>query len=435
VKFSLSKKHISLAPIIIAATLIFIGIVHYGVNTPFWDEWEMVPLFQHYDHHMLSIGDLWRQHNEHRIFFPNAVLLIMAYVTHWNIGAEIVLSFILSLISVSLIYKMMTVRIKNSVLAILGTFFLGFWFYSPVQWENWSWGWQIEWFLCIAAILTSIYLLDRLGPAKRMGTREKTRFIGAIFAAVIASFSLGSGIIVWVVGIITIILYRQRRRIIAYWVSAGVLTTGLYYYHYHKPGGPSVLTFIHQPVGFCKYVLEFFGRPVSDNIDVSRILGAILISLLIPIAGILWFNRRNLNKFIPWLALISLPIMVSLMTAVSRLGFGVEQGMASRYTAFSLLYIIGVSGIFLLAIDTGRISKQKTVLTILISIAVVLPLLISSYKNGINGWRVRSAYMRVVESCTHQDHPSNQCLSMTYPDPNIARERLTYVKQKHWAGY
>lgn len=59
-------------PIVFLCTLVH----SFGVNVPFWDDWEMVPLFQKYDAGNLTLSDLLAQHNEHRIFFPRMTFYI-----------------------------------------------------------------------------------------------------------------------------------------------------------------------------------------------------------------------------------------------------------------------------------------------------------------------------------------------------------------------
>src|SRR4051812_3095927 len=64
----------------------------YGIKYPFWDEWDFVSIIHKYNAHTLKIADLWAQHNEHRIFFPNIIMLTLATHTHWNVRYELMTS-------------------------------------------------------------------------------------------------------------------------------------------------------------------------------------------------------------------------------------------------------------------------------------------------------------------------------------------------------
>ncbi len=48
-------------------------ITRYGIDVPFLDQWEFVPLLGNFRSGALSFHDLWAQHNEHRIFFPRLI--------------------------------------------------------------------------------------------------------------------------------------------------------------------------------------------------------------------------------------------------------------------------------------------------------------------------------------------------------------------------
>ena len=78
---------------VVPAALIIRLISEYGVNVPFGDEWSMVRLFAKWNDHQLSVADLFRQHNEHRILFPKLIYIAFAQLTHWNLRAEMFFRF------------------------------------------------------------------------------------------------------------------------------------------------------------------------------------------------------------------------------------------------------------------------------------------------------------------------------------------------------
>lgn len=430
--------HKTLLPILAGGLIMVFALAHFGVNTPYWDQWSMVRLFQKVDSRTIGVHDLWAQHNEHRIPIPLAVLLVNAYATNWNTKAALFISFVFSMVTVLLLYLMTRFRFKSSAIALVWSVLLALWFFSPVQWENWLWGWQVEWFMCIAGIITALFLIDCLAYKPK---HPRLLFGGAIVAAVIATFSLGSGVLVWPVGLGILVLQRQRIKmqhvkLVAMWCVFTIISIVAYYHHYHKPPtSPPVLTFIHQPVNFIRYICGFIGRPVTDDLGTSLFMGALLLCALIPVGYLVWRKRTNLEKFIPWLALIVLSLLATLMTAVSRVGFGYSQSMSSRYTAFSLLYIIGLSGLILVMADGAARQARSIPVTILALVAVSIPLLSSSYVNGAHGFSLRAAYLRHIASCTAQPNPPNHCLSETYPYIQKIPGMLNYLKAKHWGGY
>ena len=75
---------------------------------------------------------------------------------------------------------------------------------SLVQYGDTLWGFQISWYLVIASLATSLYLLDR----KQLTTLALS---GTIVAAVVGSFSLLQGLLIWPTGLI--LIYHRRRSI------------------------------------------------------------------------------------------------------------------------------------------------------------------------------------------------------------------------------
>ena len=418
--------------------LMVLSVVHYGVNTPYYDEWDMVPLFQKVDHHELFFKDLWAQHNEHRIVFPKIVILMAAYITHWNIKAELLISICFAVASVCLLYLMVIKKINNKRLKVAALTLVTILFFSPVQWDNWLWGWQVEWFMCITFILLSIFLLNELADTRKV----KIVFTLALLAAFGATFSLGSGIVIWAIGLFILLTQKLKKPILLGWVGAAVFSTVLYYYHYHKPAGsPSKTIFLHEPVAFIRYLFAFFGRPVSDIIEVATLTGSIFLFLGATLFYLAHQRRTQIKKFLPWLSIMIFAILAGCITAVSRLGFGVEQSMSSRYTAISLLYLIGLVGLSASLLDRDTRTKKskretKNFWTMsLVFVSCICPLVFSSYVNGVHGLQQRSVFYKELKNCTAKAHPSKECMASAFPVPQLGTNWLLYIKEKHWAGY
>lgn len=430
-----------LLPFAVGAMMMFILLIHYGVNTPFWDQWEMVPLFQKVDAHTLGIIDLWRQHNEHRVLFPNILLLISAYATHWHTGIEILMGLFFAMISAVLLFLMLRRSIKSTWLGLLAGTILSAWFFSPVQWENWMWGWQVEWFMCIAALLGTIYLLLRFIEAK--GQKNRTiLFCMSVITAVLATYTLGGGQLIWVLGLIILLVTKQRKKPLISWGIATVLTLGLYYFNYAptpSPGGSPMHVVAHHPISFIQFFLTYMGGPVGASPGLQTamlIFGSIFVLALAPLLYMVWCDRRNIKIYLPWLTLMLLGLLCGLSTAYSRLGYGIGFAASSRYTAFSSLYLIGSFALLFTMIDhKAKLTFEGKRLAVTTLAVLVIPLLVSSYAVGIKGFSDHSKLLKRIQSCTQSKHPSDACLLLTYPDSKIVAPRLDYLKSRHWAGY
>src|ERR1700730_10878065 len=130
-------------PFLLVAALVF----RYAVNVPYWDEWEFASILQAYRNGTLGIGDFWAQHNEHRIFFPNLAMFGLAMLSHWDTRVLMAFSLLVAAASFGLLFGLLRRTIRGLWPLALTAALVSLVFFSPVQWENWLWGWQIEWFM------------------------------------------------------------------------------------------------------------------------------------------------------------------------------------------------------------------------------------------------------------------------------------------------
>ncbi|HET7060327.1 MAG TPA: hypothetical protein VFH99_03380 [Candidatus Saccharimonadales bacterium] len=439
-KASITGNAFFYVPLAVIALFTLVLIVHYGVNTPFYDQWEMVPLFQKIDHHTLGFADLWRQHNEHRIFFPLLAALISAYITHWQTSAEVLIGFICAVATATLLFRL----VKKTILrwTTLAGALIAAWFFSPVQWGNWLWGWQLEWFMCVLFVVATIFLLFKfVDPVQKRYRKEL--FAGALATAFLATFSLASGVFAWLIGIFLLAFGKQPKKPVIIWTAAGILTTALYYYHYAQtetPNGPATTVLVHHVFLFVEFFVAFIGSIAganNGNIQTADLVGAMLLLAVVPLLWVVWTRRdKNLRLCLPWLAIILYGLLCALSTAFGRLGYGIGFALSSRYTTLSLLYIIGLIGLtFTLLINTERISRSTKHMIIGLVVLFNVPILISSYVIGVQGFQSQSALFKEIKSCTHAQDPTDSCLQLTYPNPQVVRPRLEYVKAKGLAGY
>ena len=101
--------------------------------------------------------------------------------------------------------------------------------FSPVQWENWTWGWQIGIILNVLGVVVAVWSLSRW-PGRPKG------LLVAIVAAVVASYSFNNGQLTWLIALPLLLRKEFASRIhIAVWVTAAIATCSLYYHGYVKP--------------------------------------------------------------------------------------------------------------------------------------------------------------------------------------------------------
>lgn len=433
----MKKRKIYLYGILLLAPILLSFLIYkYAVNVPFFDQYELIPLFQKIHNGTLSFSDLWMQHNEHRIIFPSIMQLILAGITQWNIRLEIAYNFIVACIGyIGLLLMLRTYKFNNKYIHLAILFFISLLFFTPAQWENWLWGWQLEWFLCVTMAIFTYYFIskyDYVGSIKYL--------IYAAISSIIAAFSLGSGILVPIAGLIQLILLKNKlkSKVNIMWILLTAIITAAYYYNYKIPNGaPSLTAVFHKPIEAVTFFLAYIGRPVASEGQAAVIIGAtFLISYLFLIVFL--YKHRKLGKYSSLIALSLLALMAGAITTIGRLGFGIASGLSSRYTTFSVLFLISVIFIVMHLINDNvnfLIKKRYCSMASLFLLVVMTPLIINSYYTGIQEMKKKSIESSNIYSCSREDNPTDQCLRAIYPDLKTSKSRLDYLKSIHWGGY
>jgi len=369
----------SILVVLVSAAVLAERMLRFWIDVPYWDQWELVPLLEKMFGGTLTVGDLFAQQNEHRIFFPLLIMLGLARLTHWDIRYELVMIFLLAcaIFAVIVFQFFKTRRRIDSVQPEWPVAMLGMLVFSFAQWENWMWGWQIQILFSVWAIVTGIYLLDRQ-------QFSRWTFSGALVLGVLASFSFGNGLLYWIIAFPLVMFSRyrnqnERRIAIGIWFLLAVAVYILYFHDYVKPDDhPSLLVALHHPVEFIRYVLIFVGTAITHSFtklcelmgvdnrmicslfgffgDASREILAIAgIAFLISATFVLirW-SRLNFRVFLPYLCMAVYVIFSGMVIGVGRVGFGRFQGGSSRYATIANLFWYAVIIIIYICFEAYR---------------------------------------------------------------------------------
>lgn len=118
-------------------------------DVPYAHEFTLAPFLVKAHHHAVTWSDLFRQHNEQRYFFSRVVIIAFAWLAQGNLRAEMFISVFLTLLVSVNLWLLVRKTILSSVGQSLVILFLfNLLLFSPVQAENWTWGFQFPLFLC-----------------------------------------------------------------------------------------------------------------------------------------------------------------------------------------------------------------------------------------------------------------------------------------------
>ncbi len=327
----------------------YLWMIHaYGVNVIFADQWDDVALIGHAYSGSLHFSSLWSQHYENRIFFPNLVVLALAYTTHFNVLTEEYLSALMLFGATALV--ICAHKRRSPGRRWIWYCPVAFLMLSFAQAVNALWGFQMAWYLVLLMITLGLFLLDQ-------DLQRWTTFGGATAAAVIASFSSLQGLLIWPAGLLLIYLRRRSRRLATAWIGVAVVTGVIYFVGFNFNVSQSAS---QNPAN----MLTFFVRVVGDVVGESQpgvlvtLFGSLLVVTSILVLVRFTIRERTTTGGRPLaLSLILVGLLFSALTAYGRSGlnfFG--YAVEDRYTVFAIFVLVGL---YLALLDPPVATESK----------------------------------------------------------------------------
>lgn len=347
-------RYLPLLPVV----LIIGCIGYYGVNVPFADDWDFTPLVTKAARHKLPVKELSKQHNEHRMFVPKLIVASNAWNSHWDLRAQMLLSVLLCAVTTYSLALLARRTLSISASAEYGlTFALSVLLFSPVQYENWLWGFQFAFFippLCLAG--SWVILISNL----RLGSK----FALSAPLAAIGTFSFPTGAFAWLLTFPLFLITggqmarKKTIRWIGYWLVAAAGCMALYLFDYREPAHTTRILSGFHPFAYAEYAMVFLGGNMfrslaKDYNALPFVLGLFLTSLYLLLLRYLLKGSSPPElrlQSAPWAALGAFALASAGLCALGRRPyFTAQQALESRYTSFSLILIVSLLGLLALA--------------------------------------------------------------------------------------
>ncbi|GGA20660.1 hypothetical protein CYANOKiyG1_35630 [Okeania sp. KiyG1] len=380
----------------------------------------------------LSFSDLFAQFHESRKFFPRLIFIGLAYLTNWDVRYEMLVIFLLTCVVSFNIYCLNRLTVRASIVTqFLLLAISNLVIFSPAQYENWLWGIQIVVYIPIAC-LTGCLVISQ----KKLSLR--TKFIICFCLCTVSTFSYANGMLIWVLVFPALAILASGKFEEVFTKNIWIIIGGLlglvanvivYFYDYQKPDKhPSFLSAIAHPVETIHYFLAFLGAPLGfENLTVATIVGGLVFGFWLFLGWkFFWLVKTDfllLHRLIGWLIIGIYGIISGAVTAVGRVGFGVGQSLAPRYTAFSLYLMVSL--VYLLAIF-WQLASQKNVQTKLIKyasyflVSILIILHLKTTINAVERMSDRRAILLQSKACLLMINvvPQDECLvTKRSPEP------------------
>jgi hypothetical protein len=137
---------------------------------------------------------------------------------------------------------------------------------------------------------------------------------------------------------------------------------------------------------------------------------------------------------VPWLALAVSSLLMALMTAIGRFGFGVDPAFASRYITFSSMFWIGTFGALCALFANGALRLPSAPLRFALGVLTVF--LVGSYTvanhAALQVERLeKDQRLTAYRGMLDLENADNLSLSYSFPDPNGVRDWTRLLQVLH----
>lgn len=318
----------------ILALLQMLYIWKFSIDIPYSDEWE---LFRSYSFMMNpSWESLFIQHNEHKIVIPKLVFSLYYYILNFNIPIGLIINFLVFSSAVLMLIRYLYNGKNNLFFAVFSLML-----FSPLNFENLLWVFQIQWHLFLIFLILSCHYLSN-------NSSDKVSTIWYIVLPPAMIFCLGSGLAASLTFILLILLklviLKDRKNIlpqIIFALSSG-LSLILYFSNYVKPASHPSYTFPYQ-FAFWDHFNALISIGAGNRDHAFKLIGFLfLIFHSIGTFQILknWNQSSTQKKFLFFFSITLLAVLASI--SVSRAGLGTDQAFSSRYFEYSSFYLVSV---------------------------------------------------------------------------------------------
>ncbi len=381
----------------------YLWLIHTdGVDMLRADQWYDVRLIgQSYSGH-LTLGALWAQHAENRIFVQNLLTLLLAHTTHYNVLFEEYLSAALLTAAAALL--ILAHRRRTPSTPWLAYCPVAIVLLSIAQWGNTLLGFQVGWFIIMLALAATLFLLDG-------HVLTRAAFAAAVVCALIGSTSSLQGLFIWPAGLALLLQRRRPKALVLTWIGCSAATALLYFYHWTPALGGGVSYVIGHPLEGLRYfffaVGDVLGVPIPDAPGLTD-YGVLALGVLIVALGVwslitcgLHVDQTSASPI--GAALIWFGLLFAAAITGARTSFGLADAGTSRYATFDLLILMGS---YLALLDrpwrraTGRAGRIGA-LSAMGAVAAILCLqVVVGSAEGVSGARAYRGYEETAAAVT-----------------------------------
>ncbi len=421
------------ALIAIGAALLTFGLVfRLAIDVPFGDEWTWSPTIVAYHAGQLTFWDLWNQHSQHRVLFPQLLMLGLASFHYWSQRRECLAGVAIVTASLWLLWRVCVRTLPSRVafaLVAIGSVLL----FSPAQSENWLWGFQSAWFMAGFAAFAAAALLTS-------ETFTPLLELLLVACAVFAGFSsvIGLALAPAIFGGLVV-----RRRYIGLspaiqWLFFSAVVIVVYFWGWQRepPIGAQPGSAMHVFLAGMWHGVIVAGSPIANvgGVAASSAFGALGVILAIAALVSALRNPNDLTnrRQAPWLVILLYGLMAAFMIGFGRADVDTLDATGSRFVTCSLMLWLGLSGVA--AVRAGDILPSirrapAGVATAIVGLCAVV-FFIATWRAGAQRMVDLSYHERTLRAIlTNYRRASDAELALLYSNPDLVRLDATALSE------
>ncbi|QXP85929.1 hypothetical protein [Methylococcus sp. Mc7] len=290
----------------------------------------------------LTITNIFQQHNEHRVPLTHLVDLLDI----WIFGGRNLFHFCVAVSATALLaatvgrLAIAATRFSKSKKINIYSLVFGILFSQP----------QLEiffWPFTIGNILSNLFVVLTFAILTQAGGSNPYLLMCAILTGVLAVFGLASGLLVWPLGVMILIATERRISIsLLTWIIAAILVFSWYFHDYTRPEhhASPVITLTEHFFDFTAFALLLLGSLVgAHGVAISAAVGGVISTLIASAVNRAVTSFMTLSRgFLALIAIMIFCCLSAVAAAGSRINFGLEHALISRYSTISALALVSV---------------------------------------------------------------------------------------------
>jgi len=405
-----------------------IRIVDFYNPLPTWDYWRVVSDYSALKN--FHFGVLWRQHNEHRILFPEIVFQIDMFLCH----GRMLLPLILSSVCYACIYlifsyciwseKALTPAMRVACILMTGGI-IGWQGSACVLARPFLLQWTLSQ-LCVVLALLSLWGVHQTKRAKYL--------IGCVAFAVVGLYSSGNALVLWPILIAGALAIRIKRHDLYMLIVSGIVSGACYFVGYHSTDSLNLSPIVQHPVYALKLVAVYVAMPFSaiKSPMFGVWVGFINIALATALATAL---RKALATRLPVVLLgyYLFALLSAGLTVIGRMQPGDPLFVEAKAGRYLTTPLVNWAALFLLLIWTATRYHWRLVTPKAITLSVFLLCLLGFPKlrwwlagNSADFIREKTAAIAVKNGVLDPI-----VLQMVFPDPGFVVLFIPMLHREH----